>query len=76
MCLHLPEKLKSSNRSSITFDSSECIWLRPDKACVYIQSDSVQLFVHTWRFGMGVLGWRFGMMEGFAPAPLPSLLTP
>lgn len=47
-CVCICRKTESANHSSIAFDSSECIWLRPDKAWVYIGSDSVELFVHTW----------------------------
>lgn len=56
-CVCICRKTESSNHSSVAFDSSGCIWLRPDKTWAYIESDSVELFVHTWCFGTGLLGW-------------------
>lgn len=65
-------KTESSNHSSITFDSSECIWPHSDKAWVYIQSDSVELFVHTWCFGTGLPGWALARWRISSPNPLSS----
>lgn len=69
-CVCIRRKTKSSNHSSIAFDSSGCIWLCPDKAWVYIESVSVELFVHTvpwhWSAWMG-----FGMVENSILTPRP-----
>lgn len=67
-CVCIRRKTESSNCSSIAFDSSGCIWLRPDKAWVYIESDSVELFVHTWCFGTGLLGWALAWWR--IPSPI------
>lgn len=77
-CVCICRKTESSNCSSIAFDSSGCIWLRPDKAWVYIESDSVELFVHTWCSGTGLLGWALAWwripspIHPHTPTPYPS----
>lgn len=75
-CVCICRKTESSNHSSIAFDSSECIWLHPDKAWVYIESDSVELFVHTWCFGMGLLGWALAWWRISSSAPPPPSSSP
>lgn len=69
ICVCFCRKTASCNHSSDAFDSSGCIWLRPDKTWAYMESDSVELVVHTelchgcaW---MDLAWWR-----------IPSLLWP
>lgn len=74
-CVCVRQKTKSSDRSSVAFDSSGCIWLCPDKTWAYIESDSVELLVHTWCFGTGLLGWALAWWRIPSPlVPPPSLL--
>lgn len=67
-CVCICQKTKSSDHSSVAFDSSGCIWLCPDKTWAYIESDSVELLVHTWCFGTGLLGWALAWWR--IPSPL------